>query len=254
MSLAWLSGGGASKQAALWGCKRAGTARRNKLTPSTPTLNPLRAMYALENTFTTLLDFGGIASSEAEGAISRAGKGGMVGAKQLRGLVTLLDGELVPRTSEAAACPCCPTRQLHTTPHHTAPPNQTSAGADRLKRQIALTARQNRATGRDSPLRPLLDATTPLVVPRGLMGAITAAIQEDGTVADSASEQVGRRVYEWGGGCSSSRLRVVSVSGPHASSICAAPHLHSVCAGVRHTCARACAGQPHQQPAEGLPR
>jgi hypothetical protein len=71
-------------------------------------------------------------------------------------------------------------------------------GADRLKRQIALVARQHRATGRDSPLRPLLDATAAVAVPRGLMGAITAAIQEDGELADNASEQVGR----WrGGGC-----------------------------------------------------
>lgn len=50
-------------------------------------------MFALENTFTTLLDFGGINSGDAEGAIKRAAKGGMVAAKQLRGLVTLLEGE-----------------------------------------------------------------------------------------------------------------------------------------------------------------
>lgn len=50
-------------------------------------------MFALENTFTNLLDFGGINSNDAEGAIKRADKGGMVSAKQLRGLVTLLEGE-----------------------------------------------------------------------------------------------------------------------------------------------------------------
>lgn len=49
-------------------------------------------MFALENTYTTLLDFGGINSGDAEGAIKRADKGGMVSAKQLRGLVTLLEG------------------------------------------------------------------------------------------------------------------------------------------------------------------
>jgi hypothetical protein len=50
------------------------------------------AVFALENTYTTLLDFGGINSGDAEGAIKRADKGGMVSAKQLRGLVTLLEG------------------------------------------------------------------------------------------------------------------------------------------------------------------
>lgn len=70
------------------------------------------------------------------------------------------------------------------------PPACLPAGADRLKRQIALVARQNRITGRDSPLRPLLDATGAVNVPRGLMGAITAAIKEDGELADNASEQV----------------------------------------------------------------
>lgn len=53
---------------------------------------PCSAVFALENTYTTLLDFGGINSGDAEGAIKRADKGGMVSAKQLRGLVTLLEG------------------------------------------------------------------------------------------------------------------------------------------------------------------
>lgn len=55
----------------------------------------IRSVFALENTYTTLLDFGGINTSDAEAAIKRASKGGMVSAKQLRGLVTLLDGEQV---------------------------------------------------------------------------------------------------------------------------------------------------------------
>jgi hypothetical protein len=57
-------------------------------------------VFALENTYTTLLDFGGINSGDAEGAIKRADKGGMVSAKQLRGLVTLLEG------TRCAGCSC----------------------------------------------------------------------------------------------------------------------------------------------------
>jgi hypothetical protein len=64
--------------------------------PAAPALHlhyTCSAVFALENTFTTLLDFGGINSGDAEGAIRRADKGGMVSAKQLRGLVTLLEGK-----------------------------------------------------------------------------------------------------------------------------------------------------------------
>jgi hypothetical protein len=57
-----------------------------------PPCTQCSAVFALENTYTTLLDFGGINSGDAEGAIKRADKGGMVSAKQLRGLVTLLEG------------------------------------------------------------------------------------------------------------------------------------------------------------------
>lgn len=61
--------------------------------PQTPHTHLTRsAVYTLENTYMSLLDFGGINSTDAEGAIKRAGKGGMVAAKQLRGLVTLLEG------------------------------------------------------------------------------------------------------------------------------------------------------------------
>jgi hypothetical protein len=78
---------------------------------------------------------------------------------------------------------------------HPHPPTLHSPGADRLKRQIALVARQNRATGRDSPLRPLLDATGAVNVPKALMSAITNAVQEDGELADAASEQVGGLLF-----------------------------------------------------------
>jgi hypothetical protein len=62
-------------------------------------------VFALENTYTTLLDFGGINSGDAEGAIKRADKGGMVSAKQLRGLVTLLEGK------QCAGCCCFPSTE-----------------------------------------------------------------------------------------------------------------------------------------------
>jgi hypothetical protein len=51
-----------------------------------------RAMLALENEMMALLDYGGISTNDAESAIKRASKGGMVGAKQLRGLVATLAG------------------------------------------------------------------------------------------------------------------------------------------------------------------
>jgi hypothetical protein len=50
-------------------------------------------MYTMENEYMSLLDYGGINSSDAESAIKRASKGGVVAAKQLRGLVALLQGD-----------------------------------------------------------------------------------------------------------------------------------------------------------------
>ncbi|WIA23370.1 hypothetical protein OEZ85_000133 [Tetradesmus obliquus] len=117
-------------------------------------LQETRAMLALENEMMALLDYGGISTNDAESAIKRASKGGMVGAKQLRGLVATL------------------------------------AGADRLKRQVGLVARQNNATQRNGPLGPLLDAVAAVRVPAALMRDINAAINEDGELADSSSEQV----------------------------------------------------------------
>eukprot|EP00878_Enallax_costatus_P028995 GHUV01031369.1.p1 GENE.GHUV01031369.1~~GHUV01031369.1.p1 ORF type:complete len:191 (+),score=15.69 GHUV01031369.1:257-829(+) len=55
-------------------------------------LNETRAMLAMENDYMSLLDYGGINTSDAEGAIKRAAKGGMVSGKQLRGLVAMLQG------------------------------------------------------------------------------------------------------------------------------------------------------------------
>ncbi|KAF6255024.1 hypothetical protein COO60DRAFT_258769 [Scenedesmus sp. NREL 46B-D3] len=117
-------------------------------------LQETRSMLALENEMMALLDYGGISTNDAESAIKRASKGGMVGARQLRGLVATL------------------------------------AGADRLKRQVNLVARQNNATQRGGPLEPLLEAVAGVRVPAALMRDINAAINEDGELADSSSEQV----------------------------------------------------------------
>jgi hypothetical protein len=65
-------------------------------------------------------------------------------------------------------------------------------GADRLKRQVNLVARQNNALQRNGPLGPLLEAVAGVRVPAGLMRDITAAINQDGELADSSSEQVNR--------------------------------------------------------------
>jgi hypothetical protein len=175
-------------------------------------------MFALENTYTTMLDFGGINSGDAEAAISRASKGGMVSARELRGLVTLLEGVCVcvcvcvcagrERDKGAWACTAAwqraaaasaarPLARAHScrTAARCVAPRPAAlagrAGADRLKRQIALTVRQQRLPGGPAgPLGPLAAATAALAVPKALMGAITAAVMEDASVADSASEQV----------------------------------------------------------------
>jgi hypothetical protein len=49
-------------------------------------------VIALEFDFSSILDFGGINTGDAEAAVRRASKGGMVSGPQLRGLVTLLNG------------------------------------------------------------------------------------------------------------------------------------------------------------------
>lgn len=66
-------------------------------------------MLTLEYDFATSLDFGGIQTSEAESGLTRASKGGMLSAMQLRALVTLSNGE-GPHKSEAVgnyASPSC---------------------------------------------------------------------------------------------------------------------------------------------------
>ena len=51
-----------------------------------------RAALTLEYEFATTLDFGGITTTEAEGAIMRANKGGSCTASQLRSIVALAAG------------------------------------------------------------------------------------------------------------------------------------------------------------------
>ncbi|GBF93591.1 DNA mismatch repair protein [Raphidocelis subcapitata] len=113
-----------------------------------------RAVIALELDYTSTLDFGGINTGDAEAAIRRADKGGMVSGTQLRGLVTLLNG------------------------------------AEKLRKQIQTTARQSGAGGRDGPLRPLLAAVSGLSPPAALIRDIGYAVGEEGEVQDAASEQV----------------------------------------------------------------
>lgn len=49
-------------------------------------------MTVLEYEFSTTLDFGGIQTLEAEGALRRADKGGMLSAAQLKSAVTVVVG------------------------------------------------------------------------------------------------------------------------------------------------------------------
>jgi hypothetical protein len=56
---------------------------------------------------------------------------------------------------------------------------------------VNLTARQNNVmTGKNSPLWPLLEAVGRISTPQALMRDIMNCINEDGQLADSASEQV----------------------------------------------------------------
>jgi hypothetical protein len=67
-----------------------------------PLLAATSAMTVLEYEWATSLDFGGIRTSEAEAGLARAAKGGMLSAAQLQAVVTLVQGEPQPRTSEAS--------------------------------------------------------------------------------------------------------------------------------------------------------
>jgi hypothetical protein len=49
-------------------------------------------MLLLELELSSLLDFGGIQSSEADAALALAGKGGLLSAAQLRAIVSLCAG------------------------------------------------------------------------------------------------------------------------------------------------------------------
>lgn len=53
---------------------------------------PPRAITTLEYEFSTALDFGGIATSEAESAIKRASKAGLCSSGELVGAVSLFTG------------------------------------------------------------------------------------------------------------------------------------------------------------------
>jgi hypothetical protein len=50
----------------------------------------------LEYDFSTTLDFGGIATTEAEAAIKRASKGGLCSTSELKGAVSLFLGVICP--------------------------------------------------------------------------------------------------------------------------------------------------------------
>lgn len=66
-----------------------------------PTLSLCRAMMTLEYDFATSLDFGGIQTSDAESGLNRAAKGGMLGAGQLRAIVTLTKGQRKSHPAQA---------------------------------------------------------------------------------------------------------------------------------------------------------
>lgn len=64
---------------------------------------PRSAITLLEYDWATSLDYGGIQTSEAEAGLSRAAKGGMLTPQQLRGIVTLVNGEAPAAASPSAS-------------------------------------------------------------------------------------------------------------------------------------------------------
>ncbi|GLC37921.1 hypothetical protein PLESTF_000610400 [Pleodorina starrii] len=132
---------------------------RSLLVPEDPRetlrlLEQTRAITVLEYDWATSLDYGGIQTSEAESGLSRAAKGGMLSAQQLRAIVTLVNG------------------------------------ADRLRKQVVVAARENDAMRPDSPVRVLLAAAGQLRQQPFLVRSVSMAIDEDANVQDSASEQL----------------------------------------------------------------
>ncbi|KAG1661302.1 hypothetical protein FOA52_008649 [Chlamydomonas sp. UWO 241] len=115
------------------------------------------ATTTLEFEFSTSLDFGGIRTSEAEAAIKRASKGGLCSPGELQGAVSLF------------------------------------TGADNLRRQINMAARTYDASGRDSPIAPLLAGVATLTPAPGYCAAVKSAIDDEGKVVDSASEALGAK-------------------------------------------------------------
>ncbi|EFJ45039.1 hypothetical protein VOLCADRAFT_40753, partial [Volvox carteri f. nagariensis] len=117
-------------------------------------LEQTRAITVLEYDWATSLDFGGIQTSDAESGLSRASKGGMLSAEQLRALVSLVNG------------------------------------AERLRKQVVVAARENDALRPDSPVRVLLAAVGQVRQQPLLVRSVVMAIDEEGRVQDSASEQL----------------------------------------------------------------
>eukprot|EP00198_Chlamydomonas_reinhardtii_P000810 XP_001690145.1 predicted protein [Chlamydomonas reinhardtii] len=113
-----------------------------------------RAITLLEYDWATSLDYGGIQTSEAEAGLSRAAKGGMLTPQQLRGIVTLVNG------------------------------------AERLRKQVVIAARDNDALRPDSPVRLLLAAVGRVRPQPHLLRSVAQAIDEDNNIQDSASEQL----------------------------------------------------------------
>ncbi|GIL91154.1 hypothetical protein Vretifemale_18815, partial [Volvox reticuliferus] len=117
-------------------------------------LEQTRAITVLEYDWATSLDYGGIQTSEAESGLSRAAKGGMLSAEQLRAIVTLVNG------------------------------------ADKLRKQVVVAARDNDSLRPDSAVRVLLAAVGQLRQQPLLVRSVMMAIDEEANVQDSASEQL----------------------------------------------------------------
>lgn len=116
-------------------------------------------MIALEYDYSSILDFGGINTGDAEAAIRRADKGGMVSGAQLRGLVTLLNGggEGVGRGVGACSpCAAATGRGRPAPPCHGALLRRSGRAhrARRLRRNARAHAFPHPRSGRDDAPHP----------------------------------------------------------------------------------------------------
>ncbi|GAX78758.1 hypothetical protein CEUSTIGMA_g6195.t1 [Chlamydomonas eustigma] len=137
-------------------------------------LHETRAMTMLEYDFSTTLDFGGIATTEAESAIKRAAKGGLCSTSELKGAVSLFLG------AEALKKQIVLSARVHEV--------QAREAASRRNTDMKAGGRNSGDAATSSVLTPLLRLLTGAVPAPSFCRNVRCAIDDEGRVVDAASE------------------------------------------------------------------